>query len=336
METQPLKRLSQTQAQTLFRKYQSNPEYSNQSLVYTFEYYFCNEHIREDGLDEGGFLSVKSLLETKPLRALNRSIQECLVLLQMSAHLELSSDGEKIRRKGPFSDQEMKVPRIFLSSVDMSTALHQLLAFHERSNEKIGCGVTQIFVSKKEREDCFFVIREDGTFDDFSYRKCVKSQHTATRLGVTTAFRRAVEADIKTWVDSFKVKLLGMTCQKDAIRCQLSGASIDMNDRDSWDVDHERPYFAEIRDAFLREKGFRLEEVPLEDEGPGKRLKGDLKEQFREFHRKMTKMGEEDCRLRIVLKEAHYQHTRITNRQNAELLAKSLDSPAESKGESTQ
>ncbi|KAF7828324.1 DNA-directed RNA polymerase IV subunit 1 isoform X1 [Senna tora] len=62
-----------------------------------------------------------------------------------------------------------------LNEKDKSTIL-RALRFHPRSNEKVGTGAKDINVGQHpEHKDtrCFFVVRDDGTVEDFSYRKCI-------------------------------------------------------------------------------------------------------------------------------------------------------------------
>lgn len=52
--------------------------------------------------------------------------------------------------------------------------LYALLTHHPRSTQKIGCGVRAIVLHEYiGRTRCFFVIRTDGTAEDFSAGRCV-------------------------------------------------------------------------------------------------------------------------------------------------------------------
>ncbi|PIN05614.1 DNA-directed RNA polymerase [Handroanthus impetiginosus] len=61
-----------------------------------------------------------------------------------------------------------------LSGEDKSTAM-RALHFHPRWEEKIGTGILDIKVGRHpdHKEMCFFVVRTDGTEEDFSYNKCI-------------------------------------------------------------------------------------------------------------------------------------------------------------------
>ncbi|KAK6158123.1 hypothetical protein DH2020_005437 [Rehmannia glutinosa] len=61
-----------------------------------------------------------------------------------------------------------------LSGEDKSTAI-KALQFHPRWEDKIGTGVLDIKVGRHpdHNETCFFLVRTDGTEEDFSYNKCI-------------------------------------------------------------------------------------------------------------------------------------------------------------------
>ncbi|GAQ80511.1 putative DNA-directed RNA polymerase large subunit [Klebsormidium nitens] len=63
-----------------------------------------------------------------------------------------------------------------LSPEDQQFVLEELLAYHEKAAEKIGCGVEAIKVDrapKGQSDRCFHVLRTDGSSEDFSFRKCL-------------------------------------------------------------------------------------------------------------------------------------------------------------------
>lgn len=61
-----------------------------------------------------------------------------------------------------------------LNGEDKSTAMIAL-KFHPKMQEKYGTGILDIKVGRhpEYKENCFFVIRTDGTEEDFSYNKCI-------------------------------------------------------------------------------------------------------------------------------------------------------------------
>ncbi len=54
--------------------------------------------------------------------------------------------------------------------------VRELLNFHPKSKEKIGCGVKSIKVDKaKEGTTCFYILRNDDSYDDFSFGSCIRN-----------------------------------------------------------------------------------------------------------------------------------------------------------------
>ncbi|KAL5206007.1 hypothetical protein ABZP36_034216 [Zizania latifolia] len=65
----------------------------------------------------------------------------------------------------------------FLSSDDEKIVVEKLLAYHPRSNDKIGCGLDAIMVDRHtdfSQSRCLYVVRTNGDTEDFSYRKCLR------------------------------------------------------------------------------------------------------------------------------------------------------------------
>ncbi|KAL7160206.1 hypothetical protein ABFS83_01G078000 [Erythranthe nasuta] len=62
-----------------------------------------------------------------------------------------------------------------LTGEDRSTAI-RALQFHPQWKDKIGSGVSEIKVGRhpEHKETCFFLVRTDGTEEDFSYNKCIR------------------------------------------------------------------------------------------------------------------------------------------------------------------
>ncbi|CAM0950652.1 unnamed protein product [Alopecurus aequalis] len=62
-----------------------------------------------------------------------------------------------------------------LSPDDEKVIVEKVLAYHPRSEDKIGCGLEAIMVDKHPEfrtSRCLFVVRTNGVLEDFSYRKC--------------------------------------------------------------------------------------------------------------------------------------------------------------------
>lgn len=75
-----------------------------------------------------------------------------------------------------------------LSPDDEKVIVEKVLAYHPRSEDKIGCGLEAIMVGKHpefRRSRCLFVVRTNGDMEDFSYHKCLsayrKKQHKQRR-----------------------------------------------------------------------------------------------------------------------------------------------------------
>ncbi|XP_021737265.1 protein DCL homolog, chloroplastic-like [Chenopodium quinoa] len=64
-----------------------------------------------------------------------------------------------------------------LTSDDEKVVIERLLAYHPRSEDKIGCGLDSIMVDRHPQfrhSRCLFVVRTDGGWIDFSYQKCLR------------------------------------------------------------------------------------------------------------------------------------------------------------------
>ncbi|XP_051137379.1 DNA-directed RNA polymerase IV subunit 1 isoform X2 [Andrographis paniculata] len=68
-----------------------------------------------------------------------------------------------------------KFPKNHFLKGDDKTTAEMALRFHPNSKEKIGTGIKDIKIGShpKHKEKCFFVVRSDGTQEDFSYNKCI-------------------------------------------------------------------------------------------------------------------------------------------------------------------
>ncbi|XP_039808888.1 protein DCL homolog, chloroplastic-like [Panicum virgatum] len=66
----------------------------------------------------------------------------------------------------------------FLSPNDEKVVVEKLLSYHPRADEKIGCGIDGIMVDRHRGfrfSRCLFVVRTNGDWEDFSYRKCLQA-----------------------------------------------------------------------------------------------------------------------------------------------------------------
>ncbi|XP_052209737.1 DNA-directed RNA polymerase IV subunit 1 isoform X2 [Diospyros lotus] len=102
---------------------------------------------------------------TKGLKSLKKS--QTMLRCFLSAFQKQSQELKRILHKYPINH--------CLDDVDKKIVMGAL-NFHPRKNEKIGTGAQEIKVglhSEHENTRCFFLVRMDGTVEDFSYHKCI-------------------------------------------------------------------------------------------------------------------------------------------------------------------
>ncbi|XP_031494649.1 protein DCL, chloroplastic [Nymphaea colorata] len=66
----------------------------------------------------------------------------------------------------------------FLTAQDEKEVVKNLLAYHPNADDKIGCGLSSIMVDRHptfKQSRCLFVVRTDGGWIDFSYKKCLQA-----------------------------------------------------------------------------------------------------------------------------------------------------------------
>ncbi|XP_044475254.1 protein DCL homolog, chloroplastic-like [Mangifera indica] len=89
-----------------------------------------------------------------------RDIQPIMFLTKEIIHSDRYMDGER------------------LTAEDEGFVVEKLLAYHPHSEDKIGCGLDSIMVDRHPQyrnTRCLFVVRTDGGWTDFSYRKCLRA-----------------------------------------------------------------------------------------------------------------------------------------------------------------
>ncbi|KAJ6320948.1 hypothetical protein OIU78_016191 [Salix suchowensis] len=65
-----------------------------------------------------------------------------------------------------------------LTDDDKKAVAGRLLVYHPNCDDKVGCGLDSIAVDRHpqfKRSRCLFVVRSDGGWIDFSYRKCLRA-----------------------------------------------------------------------------------------------------------------------------------------------------------------
>ncbi|MBD2450931.1 DCL family protein [Nostoc sp. FACHB-152] len=163
-----------------------------------------------------------------------------------------------------------------------------LLLLHPDANNKIGTGVKQIEVKpSRQRTDynCFWVVREDGTIDDFSYQKC---KYNLDRLIVKrreSAYREAVVN--QTWEYRFV-----QTNSKQV--CEICGASQGLQ------VDHDQPLFSTLINDFEKNRT----DIPKEfEDATGTYLSKRFCEKDSEYQKSWQQYHQQHAVLRLLCKK---------------------------------
>lgn len=110
----------------------------------------------------------------KPIASYHFNSKGQKILLQKMLSQHFSVNGiRKVQQKLKRILKEYPLNRR-LSSEDKSTAMIAL-NFHPKLKDKYGTGISDIKVGRHpdHKENCFFLVRTDGTEEDFSYRKCI-------------------------------------------------------------------------------------------------------------------------------------------------------------------
>ncbi|KAL8130590.1 hypothetical protein V2J09_019745 [Rumex salicifolius] len=64
-----------------------------------------------------------------------------------------------------------------LSAEDEKVVMDNFLCYHPSAEDKIGCGLDYIMVGRHPQfrwSRCLFIVRTDGEYIDFSYKKCLR------------------------------------------------------------------------------------------------------------------------------------------------------------------
>lgn len=130
-----------------------------------------------------------------------------------------------------------------------------LLERHPSAERKIGCGVAAIWIKKNGVfGQGFYVERTDGTFEDFSYKQCIRPFTHATKAKF--AFRRAIDDQVIAVKERF-------FAQHPTATCPILGHDIDWS---TAHVDHIPPKtFAALLAQYCAERGIDLDTIPLLD-----------------------------------------------------------------------
>ncbi len=160
-----------------------------------------------------------------------------------------------------------------------------ILERHPRASEKIGCGVISMHIESTMefggRSRGFWLLRNDGTGTDFSWRKCLRMKPVGHDANVRSALRAIVASDVAT----YKHALFGGLADKDGlVRCPKTGRMITF---DESQVDHVEP-FAVLVDRWLAECGLTYDAIEVIGFGDGQAVKmlkdSSLASRFRLWH----------------------------------------------------
>jgi hypothetical protein len=189
-------------------------------------------------------------------------------------------------------------------------SVFNLIKNHPDSDRKIGCGIEKIVVENGGYNyNCFHLIRQDSSKEDFSYRKCISGEPSNFSL-FSQACRKAVENDLK----EIKQKYFRENSKNGFVKCQDSSELINFENAH---VDHRQPNtFSVIVDRFVELNRIELSSVEYDKvDNYGYYLKDkELEKQFRNYHA-------EKANLRVVNKHRNLSrsHQARINRQQKDL-----------------
>jgi hypothetical protein len=167
--------------------------------------------------------------------------------------------------------------------------IYAALDLHRYRDDKVGPGMVHIELGiNKYRERCFYVVRVDGTREDFSYRMCFNPASPWADL--TAALRCEIAPQVQKFRDSTP------------LICALTGVPLTLG---NLHVDHVPPttFSALAREWVDRQGG--VSQVPSHQSGTGKRALSDRdqSDSWWIFH-------EQNAVLRLLSLEAHARVTR--------------------------
>lgn len=144
---------------------------------------------------------------------------------------------------------------------DDSDLLLALLQGHPEAARKIGCGIAGFEVRPNPRfpnERGFYLIRMDGSEDDFSYQKCLS---TPKPMAVFKAICRKLIGWQMHWLKSAYFREYSR--EDGRVRCPLTGQ---WTTESQAHVDHIPPdTFAKIVTDFIHENNIKVENIDLQE-----------------------------------------------------------------------
>ena len=152
-----------------------------------------------------------------------------------------------------------------------------LLERHPSAERKIGCGVAAIWVrSNGKFGRGFWLERHDGTWEDFSYKQCLRPFTHASKCKF--AFRRAIDAQV------IACKSAVFYADGMELPCPITSQPM------TWEtahVDHQPPRtFAALLEHYMERRGLSFDDIALEEApgGIGKMLPPNIAEDWAQFH----------------------------------------------------
>lgn len=156
-----------------------------------------------------------------------------------------------------------------LDSADFAL-MYDVLLRHPRADEKIGCGIDWIGITRIEaygwKNKVFQLFRFDGTITDFSWRKCLRVKPVDHASYVKDAFRRVVASDVAEYK---RVYFDRFANDNGDVRCEVTGLWVSYTRSH---VDHVKP-FRILMDEYLKAAGVSYDDVEVIGFGDGQSVK---------------------------------------------------------------
>lgn len=193
-------------------------------------------------------------------------------------------------------------------AVEEMAVMLALLESHPDRDAKIGVGVASIHVqpdSEWRTTRHFVILRTDGTFTDFSFKKCL------TPASPLQLFKQACRHTVADQVTRFRASLLDATPEA-VLLCPVLGVPIE---RDEMHVDHTPPWtFDSLVLKFIEQEQIDVQVICVTGFGDNEIRKdfqdSAIRERWQEFHRL-------NARLRLVSKKANLSDIRRSAKAGA-------------------
>lgn len=109
-----------------------------------------------------------------------------------------------------------------------ASLLMDTLASHPRVKDKVGCGIKSIVLGTSSNDwgnKCFFIVRVDGSREEFSYRSCISPKNPWRYF--TDAMRSMVNPSIEAWKDEAFSRAVTYPCAECSIPLWRASAVVD-------------------------------------------------------------------------------------------------------------